>query len=182
MFNRRLDKFRNRLRNQSIIDYFNIKSENVEHNIDVLQSDNYSIIKINYYKSGTYFEFPNLPLEINEYIYYFTQTKIKIEVKVEPPENYPFNPPISISFNGRDYLDYCISCSTDFDYKTSSKCFHCTTLLCEYNWSPAIKIKDIVNEVKRNFLKINSNKLILQVIRNVNLPLELKEIIRNYLI
>ena len=117
-------------------------------------------------------------VENNRFIYEVHVKQLVIKLN----KNYPFNPPISISFNGRDYLDYCISCSTDFDYKTSSKCFHCTTLLCEYNWSPAIKIKDIVNEVKRNFLKINSNKLILQVIRNVNLPLELKKIIRNYLI
>ena len=118
-FNRQLEKFRTSLRNQSIIDYFNIKSENVEDYIHILPNNDYCIITINYYNPGTYFEFPNLPLEINEYIYHFTRTKINIEVKVEPPDDYPFYPPIwsllnvecitSYHINMREHLEYLIS-------------------------------------------------------------------------
>jgi len=94
-FNRRLEKFLNRqLNGQPIVNYFNLEKKNADFKITVQPCDRYCIINIYYYNFGTYFEFPNLPPEINNYIYNFTQTLVNLNIKVDPPLNYPFEPVI----------------------------------------------------------------------------------------
>ena len=113
-----------------------------------------------------------------------SNTYIQVNIKgliINLSRNYPYSCPISIKFNKRDYLDYCIENSTLFNLCNSPNCLHCTTLLCPNNWSPSIGIKDIVYEVKNSFYKINNLKKYAQIFRNLKLPDEIINFICYYL-
>ena len=85
--------------------------------------------------------------------------------------DYPFRPPI-ISYQRRPYIEYLI---TNQLYKslhlvqkiTGKSCFCCHSINCNDNWSPAITLSKIINEIRdiKAQKRIIINKLIADVIK-----------------
>jgi len=66
--------------------------------------------------------------------------------------NYPFNPP-KIFYQNRPYLDflktsYYPNSSKIFKKIVGQDCFCCHSINCSENWSPAITLSRIIDEVK----------------------------------
>ena len=138
-YNRCFLRFINKYKNPS----------NLGKQLDI--SNNYSIktfipniengiinLTVLYRKNQPIYYFPNLPLEINEYIHYFVNPTIHVQIQIKFDDNYPFTPTVyrivglkNTINNGIDKEIY-----TYLKYKTK--------LYNEYiktNWTPAILIE-----------------------------------------
>jgi ubiquitin-protein ligase len=66
---------------------------------------------------------------------------------------YPFHPP-SILYNNKPYSNLLKLQSNRFgDYSQKlykKKCLCCASLNCKYNWSPAINLSMIINDINKN--------------------------------
>ena len=67
-------------------------------------------------------------------------------------DGYPFKPP-RIFFNGRPYIDF-LKMNGDYEKKMVKKvrgqdCLCCYSVNCAENWTPAIQLNIIINEIKR---------------------------------
>ena len=93
------------------------------------------------------------------------------------PYDYPFKPPVYMKLNGHNYLhlmkqmpkriEYLYNHPTEMYFQECSKtikncsannsccnCICCTSILCSENWSPAIMIYNILNQIENhNVLK-----------------------------
>lgn len=104
-------------------------------------------------------QFPNnIVVELND------ETSVKVSIyeisadaKIQKygfivTSNYPFNPP-KIFFQGRPYIDF-LKTSYDTNFRKIFKkivgqdCFCCHSINCSENWSPAITLSRIIDEVK----------------------------------
>lgn len=85
-------------------------------------------------------------------------------------KNYPFNPP-KVFINNKPYLHYLKITSDIFrnelEKYTNTRCFCCSSLLCNTNWSPIKSIINIVDEFKnyRNICKKIYFNLIVNIIK-----------------
>lgn len=105
-------------------------------------------------------QFPdNIIVELND------ETSVKVSIyeisadaKIQKygfiiSSNYPFNPP-KIFFQNRPYLDflkmgYDLNIRKIFKQIVGQECFCCHSINCSDNWSPAITLSRIIDEVKR---------------------------------
>ena len=67
-------------------------------------------------------------------------------------DGYPFKPP-RIFFNGRPYIDF-LKMNGDYEKKMVKKvrgqdCLCCYSVNCAENWTPAIQLNAIIDEIKR---------------------------------
>lgn len=67
-------------------------------------------------------------------------------------DGYPFKPP-RIFFNGTPYMDF-LKMNGDYEKKMVKKvrgqdCLCCYSVNCAENWTPAIQLNIIINEIKR---------------------------------
>lgn len=72
--------------------------------------------------------------------------------KFDMYNDYPFKPP-RIFFNGRPYIDF-LKMNGDYEKKMVKKvrgqdCLCCYSVNCAENWSPAINLNVIIDEIKR---------------------------------
>jgi len=144
----RLNKFVSNFKYINIKDYFNI-TDNINEKIKLstIIKDNDIIFEINYFKlNNELFNFPHLPIEICNAIRKFYKIEyIKIYIKINYNEEYPFKPPdwnlinikhnLNLSFNLENYYKEIIQ------YHNS---------LNKINWSPAIDIHmDILDFIQK---------------------------------
>ena len=93
-------------------------------------------------------------------------------------KTYPFAPPI-IKINGRDYYELihkCIKLTNKYiadngkDTCLKNKnCLCCTSYGCKTNWSPAICLKDIIQEIiifKKHFYDLYKVKYVSKILEN----------------
>ena len=96
-------------------------------------------IKFKYFKQYNYFEFPNLPTELNQLIYKLNYDIISLNVRIIYPQLYPIQPPTWYYINCKNSFHKNIN--NFFKYKIN--CHNC--VLSPLNWQPAISIeKDIL--------------------------------------
>ena len=93
IFNRRLEKFKQRLGDKTISDYFNL-DPNLKITIHNHISEELYLLDIKYSKLGNIFLFPYLPYELNKSIAEFNDVNIHLTIEIRDTDNYPFKPPI----------------------------------------------------------------------------------------
>jgi hypothetical protein len=91
-------------------------------------------------------------------------------------DNFPFEPP-RIYFNNYPYIDF-LNMKSEFEKKIvwkvkNQNCLCCHSINCRVNWSPAVKIHSIIDEIK-NILKfkrsITKGLLAQKIEQKYNIP------------
>tara|TARA_Y100000816_G_C26089706_1_gene575660 strand:+ start:189 stop:644 length:456 start_codon:yes stop_codon:yes gene_type:complete len=92
-------------------------------------------------------ETSNYVLEKKDTNYYLKIAYLGDTYEFKLLKTYPFCPPI-LYINGYEYLNLMHKYWNSFDkfYNTKKCCICEKTILCGNKWSPAYKIKDIINE------------------------------------
>lgn len=101
-------------------------------------------------------------LEFQENYTHFNQSTIKITIFLNQENDvysfhisrdYPFKPPSKFTINYKDYKQYLKidSPKTINELRTYNdiKCFCCSSIYCSGNWSPGLKMQNIMNEFKQ---------------------------------
>lgn len=145
IFYRNILELKSAFRNNSITAFFNLPDKNLNFNIEY-HNDHYNLL-IFYNKQGVYFEFPQLPSELNAYIWKFNVIKINIKFKINSGGNYPFLPPIweliDLNHNINSYIDL-------HDYYRYIVDTHNNKNNIINSWSPANRlIKDLLEFIMR---------------------------------
>ena len=120
-------------------------------------------------------------------------------------QDYPFKPPRFLKINGRDYrymlknmpkrVKYLYDFSNDMYYEELAKirknqyspnktCLCCKSILSSDNWSPAIMLHNILNEIEQHNLlkrKIMYKLALKNLFDKINIPLQLLRTVYKYL-
>jgi len=101
-------------------------------------------------------------LEFEENYTHFHQSTIKINIVPNEDnniysfilsKNYPFTPPIKFCINYKDYKQYLKVDSpktmNELRIYNDIKCFCCSSIYCSGNWSPGLKMQNMMNEFKQ---------------------------------
>ena len=83
-------------------------------------------------------------------------------------QNYPFSPP-KIFFQNKPYYDFLKGNYTESQIsfikeKTGKQCLCCSSYSCHYNWTPAVTINKIINEI--NIIKVLKRHIINMILTN----------------
>jgi ubiquitin-protein ligase len=154
-----------------------INSDLIKNNEDVLLQFNSNCIKrrIKRELEGLYKIYNNITLSINN-----SELKVSIceiinnkrqKYDFIMSQNYPFTCP-KIFYQNRPYIDFLkVNCTKSeillTKKVTGHECFCCHSLNCKDNWSPAITLQKIVNEIYsiKSYKRTMVNKLIADKIK-----------------
>jgi len=102
--------------------------------------DTYDDIEVKFTENNLVFSVLEI-INNNKFVYGF-----KIE------DNYPFVPP-KIFYQNRPYIDYLkienMNILNQLKSNFGIDCFYCSSYACKNNWSPAVTINHIINEIKK---------------------------------
>ena len=102
-------------------------------------------------------------------------------------KNYPFTPPI-LYINGKEYLKLIHTYWKSFKrfYNIKDHCVCNDSIMCGNKWSPAYKMKDIINEThkfKILFKNIYKRKYVVPILNNYNIfENGISEKIKNFIV
>ena len=145
LFEKRYNKFYNKLINYSIAEYFGIKDQNLKFKLLKKNDKNELFFNIYYLKPQQKIDFKNVPQEISNIINSYLNDYINIKFKIQFDNDYPFHPPswsllsfssnIIIGVNLSDIYHHILNCHNN---------------QIERDWSPATDIeKDIIDFIRK---------------------------------
>ncbi len=90
--------------------------------------------------------YPNITITFNEPIFYILVNDLHIQMVIN--DDYPFKAITNITINNQKYLDIILSLEQYYVNKIVGEiCLCCKSLTCPSNWSPTIRIYQIVEEI-----------------------------------
>jgi hypothetical protein len=145
LFEKRYNKFNNKLLNVSINKYFGIKDSNLNFVLNKKNNEKILYFNVFYLKPQKYTNFKNVPKEISDIIYSYLNDYVNIKIEIIYTEDYPFHYPIwnllhfscniNTPLNLNDIFNYIINCHNNQHI---------------IDWSPATDIeKDILDFIRK---------------------------------
>lgn len=146
LFEKRYNKFNNKILNISISKYFEIKDPYL--NFELTRKKNEDILYFNvfYFKPQEHFNFKNVPKEINDIINSYLNDYVNLQIKIDYALNdYPFHHPVWHLLNFSSNIDSNWSLNDIFSYL-----INCHNSQHIRDWSPATDIeKDILDFIRK---------------------------------
>jgi len=146
--NNRIQNFNDKFKHScSLEENWNLKNYSSEKlNFDFTIKENYIYFNFNFQKKYPFYDFSQLPLDINRYIYsYYHADFITIKTKIHFPNEYPFKAPIWYLLKVEHNLELPICLS-----------WYYTNIIDNHNniykrdWTPAIDIeKDLLDFLQK---------------------------------
>ena len=90
--------------------------------------------------------YPNITITFNKPIFYILVNDLHIQIVIN--DDYPFKAITNITINNQKYIDIILSLEQYYVNKIVGEiCLCCKSLTCPSNWSPTIRIYQIVEEI-----------------------------------
>ena len=90
--------------------------------------------------------YPNITITFNQPIFNILVNDLHIQIVIN--DDYPFKAITNITINNQKYLDIILSLEQYYVNKLVGEiCLCCKSLICQSNWSPTIRIYQIVEEI-----------------------------------
>jgi hypothetical protein len=148
LFEKRYNKFNNKLLNCSVSEYFGIKDTKLNFTLNKKNNEEVIYLNVLYFKPQKYFNFNNVPYEINDIINSYLNDYIDLQVKINYTMDYPFHQPewsllhfssnIKSNWQLDNIFSYLINCHNNQHVR---------------DWSPATDIeKDILDFIRKIYI------------------------------
>jgi hypothetical protein len=147
LFEKRYDKFNKKILNTSISKYFGITDPNLSFKLIRKNNDDELYFNVLYFKPQEYFNFKNVPKEINDIINSYLNDYVDMQININYMNDYPFNCP------NWSLLSFSSNITSDWELNDIfSYLINCHHRQLNRDWSPATDIeKDILDFI----IKIN---------------------------
>ena len=90
--------------------------------------------------------YPNIKITFKDPIFNILVNDLHIQIVIN--DDYPFKAITNITINNQKYLDIILSLEQYYVNKIVGEiCLCCKSLICQSNWSPTIRIYQIVEEI-----------------------------------
>ena len=107
-------------------------------------------LTILYCENQPIFYFPNLPIEISEYINTFINRKIHVQIQIKFKNDYPFKPPVFKIVGFKNTVNYSINKEIYIYLKYKTKLYN---EKLDKTWTPALLIEKTILDL---FTTINN--------------------------